>query len=751
MNAESQQQVSDQNTWIDDLRNLRRKAREAYRNAKNDLEAFQHVDDGTFSTLPPPKGEKIHITTTCTALMALVAARKIKALCPPGHQKKALKDVFERVVKYEWKSEGLQPDNAFSVALVLRAAGFLVKHNYLTRDTVFGFNHENRAIQTIAKDLAEKAYKDGVGQAFSVRVPQPTASQPAAPQTGATQPLDEKNLGTPVSISQSYPPKAAIVYWYIDGIHALKIPLHDEEWKALIRWSTTEFAQQLTRVATADDALMDPVSLAMAACLVVRIKKVMDERDSSDDLTLVLPSKTEIGQAVSLVFDHQRPSGIWPKYFPMFHFQNAGANYCFTFEMLEALISEIGSSDILRLPKIVDKLNRAVDWCKLNRLRYKVNGLDYFGWNSGGSLNTLLASKPESWATATVHWFLHKLDDALSEAIHRALLEKYKVVVPAKADREDWDMLADANVEIQGQRVTVKKVLEEEFFGQLTGVLQDDIRCTVPDRKSVLLFGPPGTAKTTVVRRLAKAVGWPCVEIRPSNFLQRGLDNIYVVADEIFEDLLDLSRTIIFFDEMDALVQSRTMPLDATRQFLTTCMLPKLAELHDEARSAFFVATNYRATFDEAITRPGRFDLLLFVGPPSWTEKLTKFENMVTSSPAGKKIVGSDDDRARALASELKKVLEQWAKDAVLIEELDRFTYDETKTLLEELLRTSGLTTASADVAKAVQNIDKTTFVSLVQNWSEKYIILREVPTSSEKPNDNYTNFVADQSMSRRQ
>ena len=128
---------------------------------------------------------------------------------------------------------------------------------------------------------------------------------------------------------------------------------------------------------------MDPVSLAMAARLVVRIKKVMDERDSSDaSETLVLPSKTEIGQAVSLVFDYQRPSGIWPKYFPMFHFQNAGANYCFTFEMLEALISEIGSSDILRPPKIVDKLNRAIDWCKLNRLRYKTNGLDYFGWNS---------------------------------------------------------------------------------------------------------------------------------------------------------------------------------------------------------------------------------------------------------------------------------------------------------------------------------------------------------------------------------
>jgi SpoVK/Ycf46/Vps4 family AAA+-type ATPase len=297
----------------------------------------------------------------------------------------------------------------------------------------------------------------------------------------------------------------------------------------------------------------------------------------------------------------------------------------------------------------------------------------------------------------------------------------------------------------------VKKVIEEEFFNQLKSVSPNDIRCTVPNRKSVLLFGPPGTAKTTVVRRLAKAVGWPCVEIRPSNFLQRGLDNIYVIADEIFEDLLDLSRTIIFFDEMDALVQSRTMPLDATRQFLTTSMLPKLAELHDEGRSAFFVATNYRATFDEAITRPGRFDLLLFVGPPSWTEKLTKIESMVTSSPAGKDIVGKDETRAKLLASELKNALEQWAKDAVLTDDLVRFTYDETKTLLEELLRSSSLTSASQDIVKAVQAINKTTFVSLVQNWSENYIILREGSPSGDRPNDSYSNYIDDRSKSRRQ
>ena len=95
--------------------------------------------------------------------------------------------------------------------------------------------------------------------------------------------------------------------------------------------------------------------------------------------------------------------------------------------------------------------------------------------------------------------------------------------------------------------------------------MQVDDRRTIDGQRSALLFGPPGTAKTTIVRELARSVGWPCVEIRPSNFLKDGLEHIYESADEIFVDLMDLSRAVIFFDEMDALVQSRTAPLDVTR------------------------------------------------------------------------------------------------------------------------------------------------------------------------------------------
>jgi uridine kinase len=138
------------------------------------------------------------------------------------------------------------------------------------------------------------------------------------------------------------------------------------------------------------------------------------------------------------------------------------------------------------------------------------------------------------------------------------------------------------------------------------------------DARSAVLFGPPGTGKTSIVEALAGALGWQFVEVLASDFLSGGVDAVPARADIIFERLMQLDRCVVLFDEIDELIRDRTTEgSDPFGRFLTTSMLPKIAKLWKQRRIIFFVATNHISVADPAITRSSRFDARIFVATPS--------------------------------------------------------------------------------------------------------------------------------------
>jgi hypothetical protein len=384
--------------------------------------------------------------------------------------------------------------------------------------------------------------------------------------------------------------------------------------------------------------MMDPVAMGMSACLCARLRDIAGDETlgSSRENLAVLPSAVELEHAIEDLICQQTKSGIWPKYFPMFHYHDAGSNFCFTFELLEAVLYEFGKKRwrLLDMPVFIDGLEKAVTWCERNRLRSTEGTVSYAGWNSGGHIITLGKEQPESWATAVVHMFLYELTRVVSQRIQHHVLRKYGGRDPKpKKDKSaaTLDGLLDMEVLLPGgtERLTplLKKRIVDPFKSEDEITLR---RKSIKIPRSALLFGPPGTSKTEVTKAIADDLQWPYVEIGPSEFLKGSLANIYLQADEIFRDLMDLSGVIVFFDEMDALVQTREGEVgpDITSQFLTTTMLPKLAHLHDHARVVFFMATNYQDRFDAAIKRAGRFDLLLCMWPPLLKEKLSRLHRI---------------------------------------------------------------------------------------------------------------------------
>jgi DNA replication protein DnaC len=595
----------------DDLRQLRLDAQRLNTSLVERLKAFQKKN-GSFKTLPdstsksPQKGAvDISVASTCTVLMAAIAADKHEAKEKLFVTRSAFEVFEEAVVKANWGSSGLTDGNAFTTAIVVRCAGVFVELAKASRSRIEALKHARFEPN---EQVAEKTLKQIV--------------------------LSKAQRGEASFAVENYPPKATHAYWFVDGVTRMKVALPKRTWKKIASWSKTEFYRQLLYVSTGNDALMDPPSLAMAACLINRIRRMTDENPRLAEIGRELPSATELEIAVEQVFATQAESGIWHKYFPLFHFPKGGgaADYCFSFEFLEALLVEFGAF-VLNDARRLERIKLVLRWCDAHELVFRVQSDEYRGWNSGGEVRNLEKHKPESWATASVHMFLteleHKINDLLDELVLKRFGKDRRAV---RKSRSKFENLVDASLTFSAEEpTTLKKVIRTELFNNIEKLDAKELaRKGIPVPRSILLFGPPGTSKSRLAKAIAEYLGWPLVTITPSEFLRSGSEQVHAQVHEVFSDLMDLRKAVVFFDEMDALAQTREGAeavtqgagnLDLTRQLLTTNMLPKLANLWDQKRVVFLMATNHKQQLDPAITRPNRFDLLLCVPPPPWRRK----------------------------------------------------------------------------------------------------------------------------------
>lgn len=516
-------------------------------------------------------------SSTATCVLSLVATGRWSQ-DPWGATSEKTASLLSGLLNANWQSAGLDKNNAFTVAFILEA---------VTKLTPF------------APEVLERAdYQDKVAKAEKIL---------------------RKSLQSGGASVQGYPASPYVTQLVVRVLLA-RNAIDDALREKVHTWAEQQIKQQLS-LFLANAKTADLFQLCYSIILVTALR---EPGSASPDEGLILDAGLEY------FFKQQRADGTWSLSRPLFHYPKVGSAHCYDYELLVQLLQEPRLRD--RLLPYLTRLASAARALKSTAFELEGGGL---GWSSGHHPQL---RGPESWSTASVYHFAYALERLVAEAIRRELFAYVKsAYFPpefSSATPTFADGFLDCTVNLANTPRSLKETLREGMVDKIVaeeerGTLASGKRLPAKVPTSLILFGPPGTSKTELASQIAKRLGWPLLSIDPSHFIGSGMDRVYAEADRIFTMLAIAERIVVLLDEFDEMVRERESAPDVLSRFLTTAMLPKLVTINRNRRLIFVVATNHIEQFDIAISRPGRFDLLLQVMPPTADAKLGKWDKLV--------------------------------------------------------------------------------------------------------------------------
>ncbi|TKY62736.1 nucleoside-triphosphatase protein [Spatholobus suberectus] len=162
----------------------------------------------------------------------------------------------------------------------------------------------------------------------------------------------------------------------------------------------------------------------------------------------------------------------------------------------------------------------------------------------------------------------------------------------------------------------------------------------------VLMFGPPGCSKTLMARAVASEAGLNFLAVKGPELFSKWVGESEKAVRSLFAKARANAPSIVFFDEIDSLAVTRGKESDgvSVSDRVMSQLLVELDGLHQRVNVTIIAATNRPDKIDPALLRPGRFDRLLYVGPPNEVDREEIFRIHLRKIPC------SSDVSLKALA-----------------------------------------------------------------------------------------------------
>jgi transitional endoplasmic reticulum ATPase len=243
---------------------------------------------------------------------------------------------------------------------------------------------------------------------------------------------------------------------------------------------------------------------------------------------------------------------------------------------------------------------------------------------------------------------------------------------------------------------TLKSVKKGEGFKSIAGMqeLKDTIKLDVIDAlnekekyaeygltipNGMLLYGPPGCGKTFFAEKMAEEIGFNFYQIKPSDIQSKWVNASQENIKNLFDEARKNAPSIIFIDELDALVPNRDN--SSVNHMNTSAVNEFLAQMNNSGDDGVFIigATNRPNSIDPAILRAGRLDKHVYLPPPDFEARELMFKLYLEKRPTE---IGLD-------YAELAKATENYVSSDIkfLCDEASRMALRSKSRISKEILK----------------------------------------------------------------